>query len=431
MSVDALEAEVLSGPDEGATARATTEVLAIGTAEGNQLRLTDPTVSRFHLDLRATPEGIRVEDHGSTNGTRVNSVRVERATVAAGSVLSLGDTRVRVRDAGAVDVELASEGALPGLIGRSPAMRRLVSQVRKLARSDVSVLLVGESGTGKECIARVLHESGVRAGRPFVTVDCGALAPALILSELFGHEKGAFTGAERRRDGAFEQARGGTVLLDEIGELPAALQSTLLGVLERGRFRRVGGSEDVSVDVRVIGATHRDLRREVNEGRFRLDLYYRLAVVTVRAPPLRDRSDDLVPLVDHFLRQAGYEGEREALYGASTFAALARHRWPGNVRELRNFVEATLALGEAPELLTGAGLGQEAPEATAQAQDVMTRVLDRRYREARSAVLHELEARYLTRLVERAGQNLSQAARISGLDRGYLRQMLRRHGLRE
>ncbi|MCZ7683815.1 MAG: sigma 54-interacting transcriptional regulator [Sandaracinaceae bacterium] len=239
------------------------------------------------------------------------------------------------------------------LIGRSEVMRRAMAWVKRAARSDASVLLVGESGTGKELVARAIHDDGKRAEQPFVTVDCGALAPTLVASELFGHEKGAFTGADRQRAGALEMANHGTLFLDEIGELPSELQPALLGALERRTFRRVGGQAEVPVDVRVIAATNRDLRSEVNSGGFRLDLYYRLAVLRLELPPLRARTGDVVLLIEHFLRERGSPGPVSELFSEAELAELSRHHWPGNVRELRNLVEATLALGAPPRRRDG------------------------------------------------------------------------------
>jgi DNA-binding NtrC family response regulator len=300
-------------------------------------------------------------------------------------------------------------------------MRQLMARLEKVAKSDVGVLLTGESGTGKELAARALHDLGPRASGPFVTVDCGALSPTLVASELFGHERGAFTGADAQRIGAFEQADGGTLFLDEVGELPSMLQASLLGVLERRRFKRLGGTADVAVDVRVVSATHRDLREDVNQDRFRLDLFYRLSVVTLRMPPLRERADDIPLLVEHFLRDAGEDAPLDELLSDAALELLRRHRWPGNVRELRNWVDAAIAIGEPPELHGGE---------LAAAGDAIAAHLERPYAEARGALLHEFEARYLARLLERADGNVSKASRLAAMNRSHLNDLLRRHGLR-
>jgi DNA-binding NtrC family response regulator len=309
-------------------------------------------------------------------------------------------------------------------------MRRLMAQVQKAAQADQSALVIGESGTGKELIARALHDLGPRAPRPFVTVDCGALTPTLVASELFGHEKGAFTGADRQHAGAFERADGGTLFLDEIGELPAALQSNLLGVLERRRFRRLGGRAEIAVNVRVVAATNRDLRADVNAGTFRLDLYYRLAVVVLGVPPLRERTDDVPLLVEHFLREAGHEGPVEKLVSPAAMRALAAHRWPGNVRELRNVIEATVAMGEAPVLHAAEAQSAAAPGGGTALDDALAGLLALPYKDARASLLHEFESRYLRALLARAAGNVSRAAREAGMDRSHLTDLIQRHNLK-
>ena len=425
LPVRSLRVEVLEGDDRGVSVTSESETLSVGTADGNDLVLRDPTVSRYHLELRRGEDGILVIDNGSTNGTTFEGARLERATVPPGSVLTLGRTRARVDDGDRITLELLEGDELAGLRGRTAVMRRLMARVHKAAASDTPVLLVGESGTGKELVARALHEEGRRAKGPFVTVDCGSLSPSLVASELFGHEKGAFTGAERQHVGAFERADGGTLFLDEIGELGAELQPALLGALERGRFRRVGGRKEVEVDVRVVAATHRDLRAEVNVGAFRLDLYYRLAVVVLALPPLRERVEDVPVLVEHFLREAGHDGPVADVFGPDAMTALARHRWPGNVRELRNVVEATLAMGEPPALEGG-----PAPDGASSFDDRVEALLTLPYKDARRTLLDDFERRYVERLLERAAGNVSSAARDARMDRTYLIKLIQRHGLK-
>ncbi|MEJ7597222.1 MAG: sigma 54-interacting transcriptional regulator [Kofleriaceae bacterium] len=410
--VRSLVAEVVEGPDLGA--RAVGEQLAIGTAESSNLRLADPAVSRFHVELRATLGGILVVDHGSTNGTFAGGIRIDRGVVPPRTALRLGDTTVRIDDAEPVQIELLDDDALAGVIGKSAVMRRLMAQVAKVAASEVSVLVSGESGTGKELVARALHDLGPRRSGPFVTLDCGSLPPTLIGSELFGHERGAFTGADRTHVGAFEAAHGGTLFLDEIGELQPAIQSTLLGVLERRKVRRLGGRAEIAVDVRVVSATHRDLRAEVNRGGFRLDLFYRLAVVTLQIPPLRERPDDIPALVEYFLRDAGWDQPIEGLISRAAMDALSRLHFAGNVRELRNLVEAAVAMGEPPSLAPGpAPIG-----AALQAE------LSLPYKEARSAVLDQFETQYLDALLERTGGNVSAAARLARMTRSHLTDLI-------
>jgi DNA-binding NtrC family response regulator len=296
-------------------------------------------------------------------------------------------------------------------------MQDVARAINRLGQSNVSVLVQGETGTGKELVARAIHEAGPHAKGPFVVVDAGALPPTLIASHLFGHERGAFTGADRRQEGAFELAHGGTIFLDEIGELPLSVQPALLGVLERRSFRRIGGKEDIQIDVRLISATHRDLRAEANQGTFRADLYFRLAVARILIPPLRERPEDIEALVEHFAREI--TGAPGSPFSEATMAALRTHRWSGNVRELRNVVESALTMGN---------LSLDGPAA----QDVGAPKSDtvKPYRLARSEAVIAFERHYLTHLIEATGGNASAAARAAGMDRPYLLSLLRRHGLR-
>ena len=414
--------EVVEGPDAGTVHDARAEKVSIGTAEGNDLVLTDDTVSRYHLELAHGRAGVRLVDCSSTNGTLVNGVRLGTGEVSPGSAIQLGRTKLVVSDGEKVTLEIHATDSLGGLRGRSPVMRRVMAGVQRAAQSDASVLVVGESGTGKEVVARGLHDLGPRAARPFVAVDCAAMSPALVASELFGHERGAFTGAEQQHIGAFERAHGGTLFLDEIGELPTALQSNLLGALERRRFRRLGGRSEISIDVRVVSATNRDLRAEVNSGAFRLDLYYRLAVVTLTLPALREHPDDIPLLVEHFLRDAGHTGPISELISEATMRTLSQHHWPGNVRELRNLIEATLAMGEPPAL--------ERHASPADPQDPFTPLLSLDYKAARQQILSEFELRYCKARLDDAKGNVSRAARDAQMDRSHLLELLQRHRLK-
>jgi len=419
--VSTLRVEVVDGPDKGAHAGGG-DVVSIGTAPDNALPIGDFTVSRYHLEVAARPGGIVVSDLGSTNGTYIGAVRIERAIVPPGTLIKLGGTTIRFDDA-IRRAETAPEHAADfgGMIARAPAMRRLFTDIERMAATSTSVLIVGESGTGKERVAEALHARSGRTGEPLVTIDCGSLPSALLASELFGHERGAFTGADRLHPGAFERARGGTVFLDEIGELPAADQAALLGVLERRRFRRVGGTGELELGARVIAATNRDLRAEVNTGRFRQDLYHRLAVVVLRLPPLRDRREDILPIIEHVARELGADGTIEQLFGAETLARWQRHPWPGNIRELRNAVEAALVVGpgayEASSAMPIASItddgGPLAP-----------------YKDARAVLLRDFERHYLQRLMADSGGNVSQAARAAKMDRSHLIDLLHRHDLK-
>jgi DNA-binding NtrC family response regulator len=425
----ALRVEVVDGPDAGKDASGHEDALTVGTAADNSLTLTDAMVSRFHAELRSTPEGVRVVDCGSTNGTWVGTTRIERGCVPAGAALRMGRTTLRIVDGQMVHLPLHARHELAGLLGSSASMRRLMADLERAARSDVGVLVTGESGCGKELVANALHSLGPRNSEAIVTVDCGALTPTLVASELFGHERGAFTGADARYIGSFERADGGVLFLDEVGELPLAIQANLLGVLERRRFRRLGGKDEISVDVRVVSATNRDLRADVNGGRFRLDLFHRLAIVKLEIPPLRERRDDIPLLLEHFVREAGGEDAMEALFPQATLDALSTHHWPGNVRELKNLVEATLAMGQPPPLLPSSTRGAaKAGEATA--GDLIERMLEIDFSLGRGRVIQEFETRYLRRLLERASDNVSKAARIAGVHRSHLIALLHRYKIR-
>ncbi|MFO0686131.1 MAG: sigma 54-interacting transcriptional regulator [Sandaracinus sp.] len=400
------------------------EIVTVGTASDNALVLKDDHVSRYHLEVRCDGDRVVVRDLGSTNGTSVGPVELRDASVRVlpGTTLRIGTTTLQVEHGEVAQVDAPVAVAGVGVLARSAAMRRVLGSARTVATRDVSVLIQGESGTGKELLARAMHDLGPRAHGPFVTVDCGAIPAHLVASELFGHERGAFTGADRKHEGAFERASRGTLFLDEIGELPREVQPTLLGALERHRFRRVGGTADVSVDLRVVAATHRDLRSAVNDGSFRLDLYHRLAVVTLSLPPLRERTEDLPVLIEHFLREEGYDGPVSALFDQAAIERLARRRWEGNVRELRNHVVATLTFGEEPAL-PPSGSASSGEEVEAQA-------LGLPYREARRVVTERFERRYLEALLTQVNGNVRAAARAARMDRNYLTALLERHGLR-
>jgi DNA-binding NtrC family response regulator len=413
--VRAIAAEVVAGDGAGARVVASEEPLSIGSAEGNALRLGDPTVSAFHLELSPAHGGIRVRDLGSTNGTAAGSIRLHDAVVASGTVVTIGRTTVRVLDEETRSVELGEP--VEGLVGASPSAHALARRVRRAAASTAPVLIEGESGTGKERVAAALHALSARRDGPLVIVDCGAIAPGVVASELFGHAKGAFTGAREAHVGALSRASGGTIFLDEIGELAPAVQPLLVGALARGELRPLGGGRDVPFDVRVIAATHRDLRAAVNDGTFRADLYHRLAVIRIPVAPLRARPDDIEPLIDHFLRARGFAGERRDIVSDAVLEQWCAHSWPGNVRELRNAVESALALREAPEL--------ETPVRGAFAE-----ILGLPFREARDHATDRFERRYLEALLARTRENVAEAARVAELDRTHLHDLLKRHALR-
>jgi len=414
--------ELRASVEGDAEARVTGDTITIGTSEDNTLVLGDPAVSRYHLELRRTADGIAVIDLGSRNGTWIEGLRIDRATLPPGTRLRVGETILAIDDAGSSVAPPASDTpAIPELVGDSDAIRDVARLIHRLARVDSSVLIHGETGCGKEVVARALHAASPRRSHELVVVDCGSMPATLIASILFGHEKGAFTGADQRRSGAFERADRGTILLDEIGELPLEVQPALLGVLERRSFTRVGGSQEISVDVRILAATHRDLRAEVNAGRFRADLYYRLAVAKIAIPPLRERPEDIEPLVSHFVQRLTGRDELGPL--ARALPALRAHPWSGNVRELRNVVEAAIVMGELD-------LGSQPQPAVTTNPSAPPAQPIASYRDARAAAIQDFESSYLRELIERAGGNASEAARLARMDRPYLLTLLRKHGLR-
>ncbi|MFO0725900.1 MAG: sigma 54-interacting transcriptional regulator [Myxococcota bacterium] len=411
---------VVHGPDLGVTADSLLERLAVGTHGSNQLVLKDRTVSRFHCELTRADGRVRVRDLGSRNGTWIDGVQVQDAYLASGHLLSLGDTRLRVElDAQAEPIPLSARESFGSLLGRSPRMREVFGLLERAAPHDHTVLLIGETGTGKEGAAEAIHQESRRSQGPFVVVDCASIPRDLLESELFGHVRGAFTGAVSDRIGAFESAQGGTLFLDEIGELDLSLQPKLLRVLERREIRRVGSSEARQVDVRIVAATNRDLRSEVNNRRVRSDLYYRLAVLEIRIPPLRERVEDLPLLVDALATRAGASPEQRP--SAAVLEELATHHWPGNVRELRNFVERWLTWPDQ----AGARLSQPPAEAAAPPELSLTLKVARERWNARC------EREYLSELLKKHGGNVSAAARDAGVDRMHFYRRLWMYGLKK
>src|SRR5207244_4279567 len=313
--------------------------ISVGAHAQNQVVLEDRFVSGFHCRLHVRDGRVWVKDLASTNGTVVDGSRVAEAEVSAGSTLRVGSQILRIeRDAP------ASPAPLPGVITCDPVLGGALEMLRRAAPSRLPVLILGESGSGKEVAARAVHELSPRAGEAFVPVNCGAISPELAEAELFGHERGAFTGAVGSSPGAFGAADGGTLFLDEVGDLPLPLQVKLLRALEAGEVKPVGSPRPRRIDVRIVCATHRDLRRLVRAGSFREDLYYRLAGLSVVLPPLRDRKEDIVPLAEHFLAQE--EDGVQRGFAADARARLLGHRWPGNARELRHVVQLAVVLSD-------------------------------------------------------------------------------------
>ncbi len=394
------------------------ERCAVGSHASNDLVLPDATVSRFHCELAIAGGRVRVRDLGSRNGVVADAIQIIDGSVTGGVVLALGHARIQVDiDDAETEVATSNRKFFGSIVGASAPMRELFWQIEKVAASDVTVLVEGETGTGKEGVSEAIHEASARKAGPFVVVDCSAIPGNLLESELFGHEAGAFTGANERRIGAFEHASGGTVFLDEIGELPADLQPKLLRVLESREIRRVGGRSTIRCDLRIVSATHRDLRSAVNAGTFRADLYYRIAVVRLAVPPLRERPGDIALLAEHLMRRVGAsQAQIEQLATPEFIAALTAAPWPGNVRELRNHLEQCVVFGE--RRLPGTA-------------EVVERVdASHSYELARRTAIDAFEQRYVKELLARNDGNVAAAARDAGVNRAYLHRLLRRHGLR-
>jgi DNA-binding NtrC family response regulator len=425
---------VTEGPDQGLEVTSDGNELAVGTAAGNHIVLSDRSVSRHHCVITASEDGFFLRDLGSRNGTGLGGYRVVGAYLQPGALLRIGESTLRFELLPDTIVEpLGDEERFGRVLGQSTAMRRLFAALPRISQSDSTVLLEGETGTGKGLLAEVIHQRSKRARGPLVVIDCSAIPPNLIEAELFGHAKGAFTGAVNARAGAFEAAAGGTVFLDELGELPLDMQPKLLRVLEDRVVRRVGSLEPVKLDVRVIAATNRDLRQEVNRGAFRSDLYYRLNIVRIRLPPLRERREDIPLLVAHFYEQFSHGGDPRP--PAELISAFLRQDWAGNVRELRAAVERAILMQD-PALWFEATLGAPAGEEPAKGEGGATREYDHEadlalhsFRAAKERAVARWERGYVEALVRKSGGNLSRAAREARMDRNHLRELLRRHGL--
>jgi DNA-binding NtrC family response regulator len=405
-----------------------TQPFRIGKAPENDLALPDASVSRQHCELLSDAGNWVVRDLGSTNGTFVDNTGVREAYLHAGSVLRVGEVQLRLASAHEpASLAASSESSFGNLFGRSLAMREIFALMQRLSSTEATVLISGETGTGKGAVARAIHSQSPRASGPFVVVDCGAVAPTLIESELFGHERGAFTGASQRRIGALEYAEGGTLFLDELEDLRADLQPKLLRALEDREFQRVGANQPIKLDARVIAATKRDARELVRQNLLREDLYFRIAVFQIEMPPLRSRLEDIQGLVGRFAEALGRTGAWEAINPAAR-ERLSAYDWPGNIRELRNVVERACALMDGG---VDAARAWELAARLPSARDVARPEthLSLGFHEAKERVIDAFEAEYLRNLLSRSGFNVARAARESGLDRKHLYVLLRKHGI--
>lgn len=424
VSYSKIRVSVAQGPDQGVSREIVSDTLSVGSSAENDLALNDSTVSRRHCSISPVESGVRIRDEGSTNGVFISGMRVYDLVVTSTVQVHLGSTVLSIEPlAEVVSREQATGERFGDLLGRSSRMRELFADLARIAPSDVTVLVEGETGTGKELVAESIHQASSRAEQPFVVFDCSAVAPTLVESELFGHERGAFTGAITSRPGVFEQAHGGSIFLDELGELPKDIQPKLLRVLERRQVRRLGSQRTIPIDVRLIAATNRHLFSEVQRGNFREDLYFRLSTAQVRIPPLRDRMDDLPLLVEHFLGRIGSLTELESI-PQTVWAMFKAHRWPGNVRELWNAVQRFTVT---PEKV----LQQPPPDHDlAEAKGSVPPGGELRpLRVARRDAGDAFEREYLERLLARTGGNVSRAAAIAEVSRQMIQKLMRKHNM--
>jgi DNA-binding NtrC family response regulator len=422
----ALKVVVVAGPEEGRE-RPLDGVLAVGSDPSSGLVLSDPAVSRRHLSLSLERGRVIVRDLGSRNGTILSGAKIKEAELPIGAVITLGQSALTVQPRWHVrEVAPSTARRFGELLGESLQMREIFAVLERVAPTDVTVLVEGESGTGKELVARSIHAASKRSKAPYVVFDCGAIPGELAESELFGHKKGAFSGAVADRAGAFAQADGGTICLDELGELPLDLQPKLLRVLETGEVKAVGSDTSRKVDVRVVAATNRELYAETRRGRFRADLLYRLEVVKIRIPPLRQRPED-VPLLVEKLLEGKTEGD--AITGAN-LKKLVAYGWPGNVRELRNTLARAVALagaGKKPkfaDLVFNLGPASASPSTIGSEYPGVSSPVP--YKEAKEQVLLGFHRQYVAALMDRHKGNVREAAAASGMSRKHLYDLLHR-----
>jgi DNA-binding NtrC family response regulator len=412
---------VIKGPDRGETVRLSSPAESVSFGSGSQcsLVLTDKTVSRKHLQAEMVGDEVMMVDCGSTNGTFIAGSRFEKIAIGFGAEVKLGRTVIKfLPDEEVVEPEPSAQAAFGSIVGGDTKMRQMFTLLEDVAATNATVLIEGETGTGKELIAEEVHHHSPRKDGPFVVFDCGSVPRELIESMLFGHVKGSFTGAINDRRGAFAEAHGGTIFLDEIGEMALDLQPSLLRVLDKRAVRKVGSNTYEKIDVRVVAATNRDLRAEVAKKAFREDLYYRLAVIRVSVPPLRERGSDIPLLISHFVNSFG----AGLTVTPDDMARLVRHSWPGNVRELRNVMERACLLAK------GNGINLEDALVSEAAPSLGIRT-DLPFKEAKGQLVEMFEREYIEDLMRRHKMNLSAAAREAQIDRKHLRELIRKYGL--
>lgn len=423
---------IQAGPDAGKEVVSNKERIRVGAHLSNDLVIgEDRTASRNHFEIQYTERGYLLVDLNSTNGTFLDGKRIERAYLASASLIRAGSSQIAFSPQDEeVTVEPEQSGELGHMVGQSVKMRQIFGLIKKIAPMDVSVIIQGETGTGKELVAQAIHDLSNRRKGPLVVLDCGAIPPNLIESELFGHEKGSFTGAVGARPGAFERAKGGTIFLDELGELRIDLQPKLLRVLENREVRRVGGNQVIDVDCRVIAATNRDLPKEIQAGNFREDLFFRLSVINIQLPALRNRRDD----IPHIVHKALSQPDVVAQHGLKSMTPAAmgllqEYSWPGNVRELMNVISHVLTFSDGPVIdvvhLPARILGHE----KGQKEDALQFNELLSFKDAKEQVLENFEREYLVQVLKRCEGNISQAARESGMHRKSIERLVKKHQL--
>ncbi len=415
---------VVEGPGQGVslTLNGSQPRVLLGHGPACWMRIPDRHVSRRHAAIDVIGERLKIVDMGSTNGTFVDGVAIVEAFLGGGEIVRMGASAIRVdRERSGPSVSVPMTARFGRMVGASTEMRRLYPLCERLAASNVPVIIEGETGTGKEGLAESLHEEGPRASGPFVVFDCTSVPPNLVESELFGHEKGAFTGALATRKGVFELSDGGTLLIDEIGDLDPALQPKLLRAVERSEIRRIGGDRPVGVDVRLLSATRRNLDEEVSAGRFRDDLFHRLAVTRIELPALRQRRGDVSILARYFSRELG---GREDILPSSLLRRWEREAWPGNVRQLRNAIARHLAVGDLA--LAERADDPHESDASRVVDTVMTEGLP--FSLARERVLEAFQRTYVERVLTEHGGDVARAAEASGIGRRYFNKLRSRTG---
>ena len=420
---------VVAGDAKGKEFVLSQPVIRVGTKKENEIVLKDETMSRIHFEIHQTKDGYALKDAESLNGTFINGIRVKEAFLTSGAVIHAGKTEMKFLPLDeTIEILPSKKTKFVNMIGGSIAMRRIYTIIEKVAPTDVTVIVEGESGTGKELIASAVHEKSKRNKKPFVVFDCSAVAENLIESELFGHEKGSFTGATGLRQGAFELAEGGTIFLDEIGELTLDLQPKLLRVLESRTIKRVGGDRPLNVDVRVVAATNRNLEAEVKKGNFREDLFYRLNVVPVYLPPLRKRKEDIQMLVEAFIEDHNKTNHDRTVDGVHPAAldVLLNYDWPGNVRELKNTMSRIFSFMENPVIAV-----DDIPERIR--LPIAKAELDIRedlgFKDAKEQWIASFEKQYLAEILKRNNYNISAAAKEAGIDRKSVQRLVRKYNL--